>query len=378
MHGRVYLQIALAAFALSVTGSCDLASGQFVPRSGGGLDNSNAERIGKPNLLQEENAAQQWRVELEVVYNPRVPPRDGGRWAQFLTEAGFDRVVLRSEKATDQVDVQTKKILGKVTLVVTGMLVGDQVVLPKQRFSLRDADAVGGWVRGLKSEGPRALEEKVAFGLLADELVALSEKLAAAIRNSTTDLKLNPFLGLIQKDGQVIVMPTASSALVMDQESPIAMQLQGLSVGTGLAAYLRPMGLVMVPSRTSSGSIVLQIRPAKEPEEYWPVGWPTDGSLVDRAPRLLEKFEANFQGQTVAEALQLVEIKSGVRILLDHNTLLRRRIDFNKRKATLRRPSISFRSAVGELVSAQQPSGVVELRMDEAGTPFLWINGGVE
>lgn len=370
----------LAAFGLAAfwpSAASMVGAASLKPIASAAAQESSA---GRQASAQQDPVTLPHRIELEVIYDPRSAPRNGGQWAEYLTEAGFDRVVLRRDQVQDRVGVEVREVLGRVTLQVTGALDGDRLQLPNLEIRMGEGKKLNQWLAKLKAEGPDALIPKIAFGLDAEALVQLNDQMATPVTESTIRLKRSQVIEMLQQTSPILIVPTAASAPALQNEPNMPLELKGLSLGTALAAYLRPLGLVAVPSKRGD-AVVVQIQPSADPPEYWPVGWPIEddplnAAPVDLTPALFQDNDIDFRGQTVREALRLIQLKTNVPILIDDNTLLRRRIDFDRRVAPSVKPGITYRRAISELISEPSPAAAIEFRRDEAGTAFLWIHGG--
>ncbi len=83
-------------------------------------------------------------------------------------------------------------------------------------------------------------------------------------------------------------------------------ELQGLSLGTGLAYALRRSGLCLVPVEGSGGDLRWAIRTSKQSPESWPIGWEPEKPLPRLLPALYESFNANVQNVSVSRVLEAV------------------------------------------------------------------------
>ena len=289
------------------------------------------------------------RIEIEVVFDPRARLQNGAQWAKMLSDVGFDRASLRQATASDEIGFQQKAFAGRPMLMVTGGIVRDRLVLPGLEARLTQPDLVRQWLAALRQGqlgGPS--QEEVAgaiapepaahdqpFGLSDQELVELAEHLSAPVSVSTASLKNSERLEALQRTSPVMLVPSLDTAKALARESNVAMELKGLSVGTALAAFGRPLGLVLVPEKSASGQLHLSLQPSAIPAEYWPVGWPTQLELVDLAPQMGQHVDLDLRGQTMAEACQLVAGQAGVPVLLDRNSLLAGGVDVDQKVSGL-------------------------------------------
>ena len=172
-------------------------------------------------------------VDLEVAMETPLPLPQIKQWASFLQKAGFTNVQIRSAKLTDKPQVKT---LGKPesrTFVVTGILAGDQLVLPGGSFKYGQVDAAKTWIRRLQGDGADSLTtEKGAYGLSRDEIVKVYDELTKTVKAVTADRPTKDVIRSISRlwDLQVTVDPAARGQLF--SEASFKDELQGLTSGT--------------------------------------------------------------------------------------------------------------------------------------------------
>jgi hypothetical protein len=150
--------------------------------------------------------------------------------------------------------------------------------------------------------------------------------------------------------------------------------MQGLSAGTVLAAALRPMGLVAVPRFPAGGPIEVVVMDSQKAAEHWPIGWPPEKAPLHAAPELFDRLDnVEIRSFALKEALDAIEQRLGVPFLYDRNALAAEGIDLQAIKVTLVKPRLTYFSIVQQLLSSAKRDLRVELRLDEAGKPFLWF-----
>lgn len=349
-----------------------------------GRGNPNADAFAQRSGLGDVRGPQEDRfdrIEIEVVFPPPRPPLDGARWAQVLSECGFDRAVLRKATPVDEIQATLGVVAGRQTLQITAGLHQGRLLLPGASFRLNEPEAIRDWVALQKQVRPASEEmesvansEVVAFGLNAIELVELEQQLSKELTESTLRMTQQDRWSTLQSTSSILLIPSRDSALAMVQAEPVSMELRGLSVGTALAAFGRPLGLVLVPGKSSSGQFQLEFQRSDKPDEYWPIGWPTDQPLVELTPGMFRQTTLDLRGQTVAEALQVIAKQSGVPILLDRNSLLKNGIDVDQRTTRVTVDRQTFHKAMKSVASECRADVQIECRLDEAGKAFFWIS----
>lgn len=313
-------------------------------------------------------------VELEI----KVSGEESGEhqeWAEALADVGADRVRLTSTGSAKP-GVSESEFSGQKILKISGVLErSGRLVLPGGNFSLRDADKIRELVRKLRSDGAEVtLAEKMAFGLTAEQLVGLSEALAAEVKFSTQGERIGIVVKKIQDSLPLEVLIEPGTQAKLAKPETVSEELKGLAMGTVLAASIRPLGLVVVPGRPIGKSVELRIVDSREAEEHWPVGWPIEQSPGNSAPKLFERINFELNRAPLSDALNAIEKKVQVPFLYDHNSLAREGVELAKIRVSFNKKKQTYFGAIDDLLSQARPRLKLELRLDEAQHPFLWIS----
>ena len=154
----------------------------------------------------------------------------------------------------------------------------------------------------------------------------------------------------------------------------ITEELQGVTGGTALAAILRPLGLVMVPRREQGGDTKLHVVDSTATEEHWPIGWPTESPLKTYEPKLFDRQNIAIQNYQLDQALSAIQRRVAIPFLFDQNSLARAGIELSATDVTLVRENLAYMVAIQKLLSQSRPRMRAEMRLDEAGKPFLWFS----
>jgi hypothetical protein len=174
-------------------------------------------------------------------------------------------------------------------------------------------------------------------------------------------------------------MPGLASA------DPIADELQGLTAGTGLAMLLRNYGLVLRPVKTRGQPLAYYIVPADSNDvpqstlglsddhqmRNWPIGWRPDRLGGEIAPALFEPRNAEIEGYTLDETLAAIQSRVSIPFYLDRAALRAKKINPADIKVRLARTRRSYMRVLDRVLA--QARLHCQIRVDEAGTPFLWI-----
>lgn len=314
------------------------------------------------------------RVEMELLTEPGFPATGSHRWMDMLKDLNLSNLRIRSARASDEVGVRERGTADSPTYQVTGLLTSRNTLrLPGGEFRYGDKVGIARWIAKLKEGGESGLFEKPgAFGLTATQLVKVHEALGVPVVFSTK--------GQNSYDTMKRISGTLSLSFTADQDAaarmvgnhPVRDELQGLSAGTALAAVLRPLGLVLVPQKQAGGQIKLLITDTRRAPESWPVGWPSEKSPRDTLPELFNFLKVEIQDQPLATALTAIQGRIKAPILYDHNSLALESVDPTEFKVSHPDVRTYYKHIIDVVV--RQAKLTSDLRVDEAGKPFLWIS----
>lgn len=314
------------------------------------------------------------RIVLELATEQGFPLTGQQQWSQALGEMGFENVRIRSATGNEKVEVVREGDDAAPTYRVTGVLTrANQLVLPGGRFMMNDRQQLGAWKEALARGGASGLDPKLkaAFGLSAEQFVAVHEHLGQTVVVSTQGKTPKEIVRAIaaKLPGGVTIDPDVIK--VFDDTWTVPEELQGLSAGTMLAAAIRPLGLVLVPQAVSEKDVRLVITDVRKAPESWPVGWPPEEHEKNLAPKLYEFFTFEAPGNPVDEALAALGPKIELPFLFDHNGMAREKIDLHKSQVKMPEARSYYKRVLERVLFAAKMK--CELRVDEAGTPFLWL-----
>jgi len=312
------------------------------------------------------------RVRLELVGDARGAALAFQEWARLLSRAGVKNVRIRSGGATDKVGIEVRGTQDRPLYVVTGIVNSpDELILPSGRFRRRDVARLARWLEELAKHGPAGGgAEKSPFGLSAEQFEEVHEDLAQPVGFSTRGTARNE---VVQKMSRRLLLPLRLDAEATRAlgEDKVAEELLGLSCGTALACVLRPAGYCLLPRRLGQKT-VYTVQKARPGLEIWPVGWEPDKPRRDVLPALFEFHNVNIQGVSAAVALEAIGKRLKVPVLLDHNAMARHGVDPAKALVSYPRGRTTYSLVLRKILF--QAGLKFELRVDEAGNPFLWIS----
>jgi hypothetical protein len=313
-------------------------------------------------------------IEFELATEPGFPLTGAQSWVSLFSKLGESSIRIRQARSGDRVDIE--ELGGKSAPAyyrVRGLLTShNRLRLPGGEFGLSDRTKIEAWIKKLREDGASGPTARTsAFGLTDEQLVAFHDKLSAPIRCTTKGRRC----GDVARDivqGLLLEYTVSDTARQAFREGEVfADDLKTLSHGTALAAVVRPLGLVIRPEKQPGGVVRLLICGVRETPEAWPIGWPPQDIPAQVAPKLFEYLKVTITNRSLADALGAIQPRVEVPFLLDYNSLARSRIEIDKVKVTYAKERATYQSVLQNLIL--QSGLTSELRVDEAGQPFLWI-----
>jgi hypothetical protein len=320
-------------------------------------------------------AAAGGRVELELVTGQRVPVTAQQQWLRLLAQAGVSNLRIRAQRPSDATRIDVRGTETAAVYVVTGLITSsNEVVVPGERFKPTEAARLARWLDDLARLGPpQQRPVKSAFGLTATELEQVHEDLARPLGFSSQGVSRAEVVEGITRRLRLPLRSAAPAVLAIadDKDDKLVEELSSLTCGTALAYVLRPLGLCLVPRESAQGGPEYAIVQAAANLEAWPVGFEPGRPKPDILPTMYESLNVNIEGVTVAKVLEAVGARLKVPILPDYNAMARHGIDPEKVFVSLPRGRMTYSLVLRRVLSQARLKS--ELRVDEAGTPLLWI-----
>ena len=316
------------------------------------------------------------RVTFELVTEAGFPLGGEQRWIRVLSGLDQSGIRVRAGRPGDKIDITNRGTEAFPSYHVVGILSAtNKLELTGAVFSLRDGAKIAQWTEQLREGGVDGLTaERVAFGLTPDQLVSFHDALAKPIAFKTKGVRAGDVARKIVSSLNVPFSVEAQARRAFSRNEAVLDELSGLSTGTSLAATLRPLGLVMSPRKAAGGQIELLISDVREVEESWPIGWPPQEPAHKAAAELYERLPAaEIADRPLSEALEAIGGRLETPFLFDHNGMARQQIDPAAKNVTFKRKErvAYLRVLDNVLFQARLKS---EVRLDEAGRPFLWIS----
>jgi hypothetical protein len=314
------------------------------------------------------------QTRLDLVGDARGSALAFQEWAQVLGKAGIKNVRIRSGEDTDKVGIDVQGSEKSPLYVVTGLVASrDELILPGGRYKRSDAGRLARWLDDLAANGPPDRRPpRTAFGLTKEQFDEVHEDLARPVGFSTKGMARSQ---AVAKLGSQLRLPLGVDPQWKEAaaDDKVEEDLSTLSCGTALACLLRPAGFCLVPREVGKRPTFGVVK-AKPDQEVWPVGWepPKDKQARGVLPELFEFHNVNVENVAAATALGAIGERLKVPVLMDHNALARHGVDPAKATVSLPQSHTNYSLALRKLLF--QAGLKFEVRVDEVGTPFLWVS----
>jgi hypothetical protein len=337
-------------------------------------------------------------IELELATERGVQITAPQEWLQLLTAAGIDNVRIRGARPGDRPTVENRGSRERPRYHVTGLVTSrNELFLPGGSFSRADRSRLKDYFDGLAADGAESLTApRGMFGLTGKEIERVFADLAQPIDFETKGQSSRAIIDRLQTKFTLKVVVDVAADRTLREAAPVVDELQGLSAGTATAMMLRGDGLVLRPEKSRGQPVVYRVAAGGSPPSaatgappaaaatagragktndhemtHWPIGWELQQTPGETAPSLFEFLNAEVDGYTLEETLAAIGPRLKIPIYLDRAALAAHRIDLAKIQVRLPRTRIFYKRLI-DRVLAQARMGS-QLRIDEAGKPFLWV-----
>ena len=90
-------------------------------------------------------------------------------------------------------------------------------------------------------------------------------------------------------------------------------------------------------------------------------------------PRLFQRQDIRIERFPLSDALVAVATRCGAQVLYDRAEILNRNINLAETEVSFARKQVTYMVTFGKLLRQSDPPLDIEVRVDEAGRPFVWI-----
>lgn len=315
------------------------------------------------------------RIDMEIALLPGFTSSDIATWHQLLTGVGVDNLRLGGGgNATKKIGVEKPEGKTGTDYRVYGVITEkNELLLPGGKFARGDRTALSKWVSDLKTSGPakKPGAKAVPFGLQPTQLESIAKDLGKPVDFATTGATVKQVLIEIGNRTTNPIVAEPGIAAGLDAMEKVPGELKGLACGTVAAAVLRREGLSLVPRTTTSGTIEYFVTRAGAGQDVWPVGWPAEKPIPELIPDLFTLRNVEIDDIPASQLLQVVADRVKLPMLFDEQTLVEKKLDASKIKVKIPEGKLGYQ---GVLDRAMFQAGMKhEVRIDDAGRPFLWI-----
>jgi hypothetical protein len=325
-------------------------------------------------------------IELEIATEQGVQITAPQEWLQLLTSIGIDHVRIRGARSGDTPLADNRGSDQRPAYHVVGILTQrGQLRLPGGTFTRSDRGRIKDYFEQLGADGPESVTvPRGQFGLTEKEMQAALADLAQPIDFETRGQPLRTLLNRLQSKLAAKFDVDAQASRVLRNAKPIPVDVKGVASGSGLAIVLRNQGLVFRPAKRrgqpvvyqiTAGEVALDERTVGKTDDMeiknWPIGWEPQEAPGVVVPILSQFLNANIDGYSLEEALTALAARVKIPFVFDHAVLAARQIDPAKIQVRLPRTRTVYKRVIDRILS--QAGLGSELRVDEAGAPFLWI-----
>ena len=316
-------------------------------------------------------------LEIQVLTPPIAGSvLDAQRWREIFKESGVS-VRFRQPLLSDKMEI-TESTRGTFRIV---KLVGEldrrgMMHFPGHEFTLQNPGLLKDWLGELRQFGAQGSPKgKPLWGLTEVQFEELTKSLSARVQTSTLGLDFDAALAAIPlgPGHKLVIHSSAQEILPAESEAPLKIDVAGLSTGTALAAVLSQWQMGFQPLRTPGGRVDLLVQPLDQIDRAWSIGWDVD-PITPRdqiVPILFEMVETGFDAVPLTDVLQAISTRTGVPIVLDHAQCRARGIDPGALAVSYPYKKSAWILVVRSVVRTHRMN--YKLRLDEAGTPFLYV-----
>lgn len=313
-------------------------------------------------------------IDLELATEQGVQITAPREWLQLLAGIGMENVRIRGAQASDEPLAENRGDAERPRYHVIGLLTADdRLRLPGGTFSRADRGRLTEYFTRLSADGAESMTaEHGRFGLTKKEFTAAHADLAQPLGFATQDQALRAVLDRAQAKFALPLAEDAEVKRVIDTATPVKNDVSGLTTGTGLAIVLQSYELALRPTKQVGKPLALAIVPAGSVDDVWPIGWESNRSPGETSPALMEFLNVEIEGYTLQEAIDAIAPRLKLPIYWDHAALAKQKIDPAAIQVHVPRTRTFYKRILDRVLA--QAHLAAQLRVDEAGTAFLWIS----
>lgn len=349
----------LAAFAL-----IGLAASAFTPESVHGQSLSRSPQTPAKKAL----------LTLEIFASHTGGFGAQQRWMKMLQDVGADRVSSKTS-ASGAAAVEESEVGGTRLIKVRGFLEDGKLVLPSGRYRLSDTAKIRDVLQKFRDDGKdTTLAEKHDFGLTRNQLIDIATKFAKPVAEPTKGKSLLAVVDTIAGQTGVPFVRDSNARAALSGQETVTQEFQGMASGTALAALMKPLGLVVEPSRQQGQQVKAHLKRAQDSKQAWPVGREPERIPGMAEPKLFVKMPIGIKNYRLDKVMDAVQKKAGIPFIYDEQVIASEGIDVSKTVVSINSKNSVLMVVIGKLLRQTKPRRLSqEIRVDDAGKTFLWI-----
>jgi len=306
-------------------------------------------------------------IDIEVAMAPGVSITAPQEWAKLLGKMDLARVRLRSARPDDRPKTTATESRIRVLAILNRK---NELVLPDRRFKSHQQNALRKYFEDLPVKVAEGNDPRGRFELTDSQFRAIYEDFSKRVDFSTIGTTRKELLRrLAKKFATPVEFDPVAEALLSN--SPLTRELRGTTAGTSLALVLRQEGLALKPEKLRGEPMRVRVIRYDRAIETWPVGWKSEASPRQLAPKMFEFLNLEISGYSLTRALDALAPRLGVPVIMDAWILKRREIKPNEVQVQLKRGKTYLKKAVDRILNQARLEG--EMRVDELGQPFYWV-----
>lgn len=307
-------------------------------------------------------------IEIEVAIVPGVVITAPQEWADRLGKLGLDRVQVRSARGEEKPSTEFNE--EKNRLHVVAVLKGDVLVTAERAFRPGQIAELKAHFARLPEQIIEAGVDRGQMGLTEPEFHAVLADLGKPLGMSTTEQTVSDMLTHCGGKFRLPIRHNAGIELQLRTAKSMTLELKDIAAGTALAIALRREELTLRPVHVESG-LELVVERYQRDRDVWPTGWKAKESPRQLAPKLFESLNFEIDGYTLTKGLEALGPRLTVPVIMDEWVLVREDLHPEKVQVKVPAKKTFLMNAVSKMLSQARLVG--ELRIDDAGTPFLWV-----
>jgi hypothetical protein len=312
-------------------------------------------------------------IELELATERGVQITAPREWLQLLAGLDITNVRIRTASGADKPRIDNRGTPDEPRFHVVALLNSrNELKLPGGTFGMHDRTRLADFFDQLAADGAESITaERGRFGLTKQEFTAVHADLAQPLAMKTEGQSLAKLLDEVQRRFTHRVIPDPAALAAIRSAPPIAEEVGNLTCGTGLAILLNNAGLALKPEKPRGAAVELKIVPLANPTDAWPIGWESPASPRETAPALFEFLNVEIEGYTLQEAVDAIAPRLKLPIYWNRAALAKYKIDPAKLQVHIPKTRTFYKRILDRALA--QSHLAAQLRVDEAGTAFLWI-----